>query len=209
MGEPAKYLFDLDFSDPSSRGDAASAADVARKIAEAEMRGHRSGVAAGLAQANAESARRGAVALEQIAAAMSNVAGRFSDVEARMESEAVEVAIAVARKLCASLMAREPLAEAMALVADCMRHLVSTPHLVVRVNDTLYESTKASVEQIAHRYGFEGRLVILAEPEITHGDCRIEWADGGVVLDRTTTETKIAELVDQYMASRRVTETAK
>jgi flagellar assembly protein FliH len=208
MGEPAKYLFDLDFSNPSSRGDAASAADVARKIAEAEARGHRNGVAAGLAQANAESARRSAVALEQIAAAISNVAGRFNDVEARMESEAVEVAIAVARKLCATLMGREPLAEAMALVADCMRHLVSTPHLVVRVNDALYESTKASVEQIAHRYGFEGRLVILAEPEIAHGDCRIEWADGGIVLDRATTEAKIAELVGQYMASR-VTETAK
>ena len=208
MGEPAKYLFDLDFSNPS-RSDSATAADVARKVADAEARGHRNGVAAGLAQANAESARRSAIALEQIAAAMSNVAGRFSDVEARMESEAVEVAIAVARKLCAALMSREPLTETMALVADCMRHLVSTPHLVVRVNDTLYESTKASVEQIAHRYGFEGRLVILAEPEIAHGDCRIEWADGGVVLDRATTEAKIAELVEQYMASRRVTETAK
>ena len=209
MGEPAKYLFDLDFSNPASRGDAATAADVARKIAEAEARGHRNGVAAGLAQANAESARRSAVALEQIAAAMGTVAGRFTDVEARMESEAVEVAIAVARKLCAALMGREPLAEAMELVADCMRHLVSTPHLVVRVNDTLYESTKAGVEQIAQRYGFEGRLVILAEPEIAHGDCRIEWADGGIVLDRAATEAKIAELVDQYMASRRVTETAK
>ncbi len=209
MGEPAKYLFDLDFSNPSSRGDAATAADVARKIAEAEARGHRNGVAAGLAQANAESARRSAVAMEQIVAAMGNVAGRFNDVEARMESEAVEVAIAVARKLCATLMGREPVAEAMALVADCMQHLVSTPHLVVRVNDTLYESTKASVEQIAQRYGFERRLVILAEPEIAHGDCRIEWADGGIVLDRAATEAKIAELVDQYMASRRVTETAK
>jgi flagellar assembly protein FliH len=209
MGEPAKYLFDLDFSNPSSRGDAATAADVAHRIAEAEARGHRNGMAAGLAQANAESARRSAVALEQIAAALANVAGRFTDVEARMESEAVEVAIAVARKLCAALMGKEPLAEAMALVADCMRHLVSTPHLVVRVNDALYESTKASIEQIAHRYGFEGRLVILAEPEIAHGDCRIEWADGGVVLDRATTEAKIAELVEQYMASRRVTETAK
>jgi flagellar assembly protein FliH len=209
MGEPAKYLFDLDFSNPSSRGDPATAADVARKIAEAEARGHRNGVAAGLAQANAESERRTAVAMEHIVTAMGSVAGRFNDVEARMESEAVEVAIAVARKLCATLMSQEPLAEAMALVADCMQHLVSTPHLVVRVNDTLYESTKSSVEQIAHRYGFEGRLVILAEPEIAHGDCRIEWADGGIVLDRAATEAKIAELVEQYMASRRVTETAK
>jgi flagellar assembly protein FliH len=209
MGSPAKFLFDVDFSNPSARGDAATAADVARRIAEAEARAHRDGIAAGLAQANAESARRNAIALEQIAAAMGAVASRFGDVEQRMETEAVEVALAVARQLCTTMMSKEPLAEAMALVADCMRHLVSTPHLVVRVNETLYEATKASVEQIARRYGFEGRLVILAEPEIAHGDCRIEWADGGVVLDRGATEAKISELVDQYMASRGATETAK
>ena len=66
-----------------------------------------------------------------------------------MESEAVEVAIAVARKLCAALIGREPLAETMALVADCMQHLVSTPHLVVRVNDALYE--KHQVQRRADR----------------------------------------------------------
>ena len=200
----------VDFSNPSSRsGDAANAADVARKVAEAEARGHRNGVAAGLAQANAESTRRSAMALEQIAAALGAVAGRFTDVESRMETEAVEVAIAVARKLCAAAISQEPLAETMALVADCMQHLVSTPHLVVRVNDAVYEQTKSGVEQIARRYGFEGRLVILAEPEIAHGDCRIEWADGGIVLDRGATDAKIAELVDQYMATRRATENAK
>jgi flagellar assembly protein FliH len=208
MGEPAKFLFDVDFSNPSSRGDAASAADVTRKVAEAEARGHRNGVAAGLAQANEQSARRSAVALEQIAATMGAVAAAFSDIEKRMETEAVEVAIAVARKLCAALMNDQPLTEAMELVADCMRHLVSTPHLVVRVNEALYENTKAAVEAIARRYGFEGRLVILAEPDIANGDCKIEWADGGIVLDSAATNAKISELVDRYMASRRATETA-
>jgi flagellar assembly protein FliH len=208
MAEPAKYLFDMDFSNPSMRTDAATVADFARRLADAEARGHRNGMAAGLTQANTESARRNAVALEQIASIMDVVASRFGDVERRMESEAVEVAIAVARKLCTALMTREPLAEAMALVADCMRHLVSTPHLVIRVNDAAYEDTKASVEAIARRHGFEGRLVILAEPEIASADCRIEWADGGIVLDRAATEVKIAELVDRYMAPR-ATETAK
>jgi flagellar assembly protein FliH len=44
--------------------------------------------------------------------------------------------------------------------------------------------------------------VILAEPEIETGDCRIEWADGGVVLERAAIEAKINELVGRYMASR-------
>ena len=44
--------------------------------------------------------------------------------------------------------------------------------------------------------------MILAEPEIATGDCKIEWADGGVVLERAAIEAKINELVGRYMASR-------
>ena len=119
-----------------------------------------------------------------------------------METEAVDVAVAVARKLCSELIAAEPLAEITALVSDCFSHLVSTPHLVVRINDSLYEAAREKIERQATQSGFEGRLVILAEPEIDSGDCRIEWADGGVVLERTAIEAKINELVGRYMASR-------
>jgi flagellar assembly protein FliH len=79
---------------------------------------------------------------------------------------------------------------------------VSTPHLVVRVNDSLYEIARERIERLARQNGFEGRLVILAEPEIESGDCKIEWADGGVVLERAAIEAKINELVGRYMASR-------
>ena len=41
--------------------------------------------------------------------------------------------------------------------------------------------------------------MILAEPEIATGDCRIEWADGGVVLERGAIAAKIDELVGRYM----------
>jgi flagellar assembly protein FliH len=87
-------------------------------------------------------------------------------------------------------------------VSDCFSHLVSTPHLVVRINDSLYEAAHERIEQLAKRSGFEGRLVILAEPEIATGDCRIEWADGGVVLERAAIEAKISEFVGRYIASR-------
>ena len=73
---------------------------------------------------------------------------------------------------------------------------------MVRINDCLYEAAREKIERLAKQSGFEGRLVILAEPEIATGDCRIEWADGGVVLERAAIEAKINELVGRYMASR-------
>jgi flagellar assembly protein FliH len=203
MAAPAKFLFDTDFSAPDRRERAASAAEVAQRVAAAEARAHRDGFEAGQREAKAESDRRSALALEEIKISLQGLAKGFAGVERRMETEAVDVAIAVARKLCSELIAAEPLAEIEGLVRDCFSHLVSIPHLVVRINDGLYESAHERIEKMAKQSGFQGRLVILAEPEIETGDCRIEWADGGVVLERSAIDAKISELVRRYVASRK------
>lgn len=203
MAAPAKFLFDTDFAAPDrTRERAATAAEIAEKVAEAEARAYRAGYEAAQREAKAESDRRSALALEEIGIAIKAIASRFSGIEARMETEAVDVAVAVARKLCSELISREPLGEITALISDCFSHLVATPHLVVRINDQLYEVARANIERQATQSGFEGRLVILAEPGIATGDCRIEWADGGVVLERAAVEAKISELVGRYLASR-------
>jgi flagellar assembly protein FliH len=209
MAAPAKFLFDMDFSAPDkTRERPATPSEIAQKIAAAEANAYRDGYDAGQREAKAESDRRAALALEEIGIAIRTIATRFSGIESRMETEAVDVAVAVARKLCGALIASEPLGEITGLVRDCFSHLVSTPHLVVRINESLYEVARERIERMAKQSGFDGRLVILAEPEIETGDCRIEWADGGVVLERTAIEAKIDELVGRYMASRNEAETA-
>jgi flagellar assembly protein FliH len=206
MAAPAKFMFDMDFSAPDRmRERPATPAEIAQKIAAAESRAYRDGFDAAQREAKAESDRRSALALEEIGINIKAIAQRFSGIETRMETEAVDVAVAVARKLCSTLIAAEPLGEITALVKDCFSHLVSTPHLVVRINESLYEAAHERIERMAKQSGFEGRLVILAEPEIGTGDCRIEWADGGVVLERAAIETKIDELVGRYIASRNKT----
>jgi flagellar assembly protein FliH len=203
MAAPAKFLFDMDFSTPDrTRERPATALEIAQKIAAAEARAYRDGFDAAQREAKVESDRRAALALEEIGIAMKAIATRYSGIENRMETEAVDVAVAVARKLCSALIAGEPLGEITGLVSDCFSHLVSTPHLVVRINESLYEAARDRIEKLAKQSGFAGRLVILAEPEIDTGDCRIEWADGGVVLERAAIEAKINELVGRYMASR-------
>jgi flagellar assembly protein FliH len=206
MASPAKFMFDIDFSAPDKSREKASPAEVAQKVAVAEAKSYRDGFDAGQREAKAESDRRSALALEEIKIAMQGIAARFAGVESRMETEAVDVAVAVARKLCSELIAAEPLGELSGLVSECFSHLVSTPHLVVRVNDQLYEAARERIERLAKPSGFQGRLVILAEPQIATGDCRIEWADGGVVLERAAIDAKIDELVGRYIASRKGTE---
>jgi flagellar assembly protein FliH len=202
MASPAKFLFDNDFGAPDKSRERPTQAEVAQKIAAVEARAYRDGFDAGQREAKAESDRRSALALEEIKIAMQGIAARFAGIETRMETEAVDVAVAVARKLCSAMIAEEPLGEVTGLVAECFSHLVATPHLVVRVNESLYEVAREQIERLAKPSGFQGRLVILAEPDVATGDCKIEWADGGVVLERAAIEARIDELVGRYMASR-------
>ncbi len=204
MGVPAKFLFNHDFApnavNPAERP--IPLAEHAVKLAEAEENGFRKGFAAAEAEAASEARRRSTAALERIAAVTEMLAKTLDAIEARLEAEAVEVAAAVGRKLANELIAREPMAEIAALAADCFKQLVTTPHVVVRVNDALHESACERIDEIARHRGFEGRLVVLAEPEIAPGDCRVEWADGGLIRDHAATDTLIAELVGRYIAAR-------
>jgi flagellar assembly protein FliH len=44
--------------------------------------------------------------------------------------------------------------------------------------------------------------VVLSDPAMAPGDCRIEWADGGVARDRAATLAVIDDVVGRYVAAR-------
>lgn len=205
MGAPAKFMFDLDFAAPKAEAPAPVVPVVEHEaaIAAAETRGYQRGLGAAEAQARTDAERRTAAAFERIDMGLAALAGELPRITALLEHEAVDVAVAVARKLAPTLLASEPMAEIATLVSECLRELASAPHVVVRVADALYEPAKQRLVEIARARGFEGRLVVLGEAEIALGDCRIEWADGGVIRDRAATEATIAEAVVRYVASRR------
>jgi flagellar assembly protein FliH len=203
MAAPAKFLFDVDFSAPDkSRERAATPAEIAARVAQAEAQAYRTGFDAGQRESHAESERRVAASFQQIGDSIAAIAAQFAEIESRLQTEAVDVAVATARKLSGTLIEAEPLAEITELVSDCFKHLVSTPHLVIRINDGLYEQARDTFERMAKQSGFAGRLIVLAEPELAVGDCKIEWADGGVVREAAAIDAKITELVERYVASR-------
>jgi len=200
MTATAKFLFDLDFSGGTKP--MIPLADHNAKVTQAEQIAYRNGFAAAEARAAAEAERSLVAALATAATRLDGLRHDLSALEMRLEAEAVDVAIAVAMKLAPTLIAREPLAELSALSSECFRHLVGAPHLVVRVSDTHHEQAHETLTAIARDRGFEGRLIVLAEPDIAPGDCRIEWADGGFVRDRNATDAAIAELIARYLGGR-------
>lgn len=207
MQAPAKYLFDDDFAGAADGRPPLAATEHAIKLAEAEAVAYRNGYAAAAAEAKTAAEQHSAAALERIAIALDELHRGLAVAETRIETDAIAVAVAVAKKLAPALVAREPLAEISALAANCFRHLVAAPHVVVRVNEALHAGARQQLEDIVRSSGLDSRLVVLAEPDIAPGDCRIEWADGGINRDSAAAAEAIDEAVGRYLDARLATAT--
>lgn len=182
----SKFLFDTDFRNPTASPRSAAA------LAEAEERGYLRGLAEGRAQAEAEAQMLLAHAVRALSESAAHlVSGLDARVEAA-EGEAMDFAVALARKLAGEALRRQPLAAIAEAAHAALQLLRGVPHLVVRVNESLVDEVEPLIRRIARERGYEGRLVILGEPDLAPGDARLEWADGGVVRDQSQIEATVA-----------------
>jgi flagellar assembly protein FliH len=206
MSAAKKFLFETDFAggaDGKPDEPVITVVEHEARLADAEAATSARGYAQAQSDAEVESGRRMADALERIAAGLAVANDALHAIETRLECEAVEVAVAVARKLAPALLAREPFAEISALASECFRQLIASPHIAVRINDALYATAKEKLDEIVRARNYEGRLVVLAEPAIAVGDCRIEWADGGINRDSAAADAAIGEAVASYVSAQR------
>ncbi len=200
----AKFMFDEDFA-PGGAKPTITLVEHERRSADAESVAHRKGFEAGQAQARTEAAESMARALNQIADSMARLNAALAGIETRLEVEAVQVAVSVAGKLAPELIAREPLTELAALAGEAFRQLVTTPQVSVHIGTDIYDAAKEKLEEIARHRGFEGRLSVHPDATVARGDCRIEWADGGVNRDTAKTSAAIDDVVGRYIAARTTT----
>jgi len=201
---PTKFQFDSDFGEArAAEAPKITVAAHEAAVAEAEARAYRKGLTAAEAQARTEAERRSAAALERIATTLNGIIQKLTAVERKLEAEAVEVAVAVANKLAPALIAREPLGEIAQLATSCFAELRHVPHIAVRVSVQDHTSGQEVLGKIATAQGFEGRLIVMADDKVAPGDCRIEWADGGVVRDSAAISSLIDDAVARYLTALR------
>ena len=123
------------------------------------------------------------------------MADRTRDPE--IEEQAAHVALVAARGLAGAALAQCPLAALEQAVRECLGHARQAPHLVVRVHEGAVEAVESMLAGLARETGFAGKLVVLGQPDIAPGDGRIEWADGGFVID----SARLEQLIEQAVAS--------
>lgn len=203
--QPAKFTFDLDLGKGRETGRLLTEGAIAQAASEARDAGFKEGYAAGEQSTTAKAARELATAANELGDRITAMVAELDDARKVTQAEAVQLAATVARKLAAALVDREPMAEVEALLAECLASIDHAPHLVIRCSDALADGVRDAATAKVQASGFSGRLVVMGDPEIAPGDCRIEWVDGGLVRDQDALQREIDERIAAFMAARGLT----
>ncbi len=98
----------------------------------------------------------------------------------QIEAQATSLAQHVIARLFPALTARVGIDEIGHLIREIFSEAIQEPRLVVRVVPDLLETIQEIVAETARQSGFDGKYLVLADPALSHSDCRIDWGDGGV-----------------------------
>lgn len=206
MAQAVKFTFhSLLAEDEPAPAPAAEVVEQPSGISEEELAVARAlafdeGRAAGRAEAGRSVENTLAATLDEIADGVSRTLADLDRELGALRVDVARLAVAVAGKLSSRLLARAPLAEVEALIAECLAEHHEEPRIVVRLAEELLDSLRARLDPLVARQGFAGRVILIGEPGFVGADCRIEWPDGGVERRTAVIEAAVAAAVGRFAA---------
>lgn len=179
---PVRFGFDNSFGEPGGNKGAGSAPRIysLTDLDDARRDGFEKGHRAGNDEALESVESKLSGQMELIGQQIAQMLQAWDELERQMHREAAILAHALAGKLASGLIAKTPLSEIEALVTQVVEDRTQEPRIVVRISEQDLDAARARVEQLAQAHGFAGDIILLAEDGMTSGDCRVEWAEGGV-----------------------------
>ncbi len=138
------------------------------------------GFAAGRAAGADEHGRALLSMLGRIDERLGQFAGRMGEIREEQEARLRQMVLAIARKLLPDFLAKHGLQEIETMLTEVIGDMMHEPRLVVRVHESQFDAVNARVHEITVQKAYAGKVVLLADAELAPGDCRVEWADGGM-----------------------------
>lgn len=208
MTKSVKFMFENAFDGESAAGQGPN--DVyfdnrpkfgARDMEKARDDAFTEGVTSGIQQSLSSFESQIAATLNRVGDGLNILLNDRRKLSLTLRSEATILAHQIACKLATALMTAHPQTEVEALIGDCLADRHDEPRIVIRVNESQLDPLKQRIEVLAAEKGFDGHVMLLCDEAISVGDCRLEWADGG--LERNTEQlTQMAQAaVTKYLST--------
>src|SRR3546814_2275518 len=149
------------------------------EIAQARAEAFAAGLDAGRGEAMASIEREAAEALRVLSGQVASLVDARKASDTELIDQTAEVALTMVRKMLPELLRRQGLTEVEAVVRECLAGRLEEPRIVIRVCDALLDVVRDRVADIGRSMGYEGAVVLLADPKLGPADVKVEWAGGG------------------------------
>ena len=83
---------------------------------------------------------------------------------------------------------------------QCLETLRREPWFTIRVPAEQHGELGGKEQAVGHSRVYEGRLTVVGDETLKIGDCRIEWAQGGMIRDRDQIWSGIEAAVETALA---------
>ncbi len=202
MTQPAaqKFNFDTEFAGDGRVAFAASRPKRLYPMEEVEQiraQAYADGEAAGLASVAAQQAN----ALSAIAAACAQALPRLAEVAHEHRVGSADLALACARAIADSALARYPTAPVQAALETLAREIDAQPRLTVTADPALAAGLQAVLDETARNIGFEGGVVVRAQDGYAAHAFTLDFGDGSAAFDPAAAAERVTQALEAALAA--------
>jgi flagellar assembly protein FliH len=197
-----KFTFDTEFSGAEDRRAPAAQARQKQTLTIEELENVK---ATARNEGESSSQARATDALERTIAALTiSVRAALDLSHAEIEQvrdDAARLAMAMAKKIAPAALAALPASDVEIALRQAMHQAIAEPRITLRAAPVVTALLEPRLNDIAHEEGYEGRVLIAADPAMTGADCRIEWRGGGAERSEFDIENALSALISRHFST--------
>ena len=195
---PRKFMFERSFDDATVIHRAPERKPVLMKpeqIDALKKESYDNGFEAGKTAGHEEQTAHMTKILSKVEHNLTILTDSIAGLAKEQEEQIRRLSLSIARKILPTFTSQNGLQEIETLVNNTIQEMAREPRLVVRVHESEFDTLNTRIQEIATRRAYHGKVIVLADNDVVSGDCRIEWADGGISRDTQKTMTAIDQTI--------------
>ena len=142
-----------------------------------------------------------ALALKEIAQAVSRALPTLAEVAHEHKAGCAELSLVCARKIADAALEAFPEAPAAAALQTLVREVEAAPRLVVRTGAEAVDRVREALERVSADAGLPGQITVKAEPGAARAAFVFDWGDGKAAFDPEAAAARVHEALQAALAA--------
>ena len=116
-----------------------------------------------------------------------------------INQETIKFAHAIMKKLAPQLAQGSELSEIENAIKNALSFLNKQPKVTVQISNKFIEPIQEKILLMTSRAGFDGELILIADPDMATGDCKLNWDSGEMEKSISNTWKQIDSIIERVI----------